>query len=111
MSNCCHSTLTDVSTGCDALLSWDFTCTDRQLKRKKNKNKNTIGMFSQKCSFKTNVFEMIVPEKCSLETEEKKNRLLRDGFGSVRFCPVSIVLNNDNLPEPDGTAGQPAVGF
>ena len=47
----------------------------------------------------------------------------RDGFktqpavdrrltgGSVRFRPVSIVLNNDNRPEPDGTAGQPAVGF
>ena len=28
-----------------------------------------------------------------------------------RFRPVSIVLNNDNRQEPDGTAGQPAVGF
>ena len=28
-----------------------------------------------------------------------------------RFRPVSIVLNNDNRPEPDRTAGQPAVGF
>ena len=39
----------------------------------------------------------------------KPNRRLTGG--SVRFCPVSIVLNNDNRPEPDGTAGQPAVGF
>ena len=31
--------------------------------------------------------------------------------GSFRFRPVSIVLNNDNRPEPDGTVGQPAVGF
>ena len=41
---------------------------------------------------------------------------LRDGFRTQppvarRFRPVSIVLNNDNHPEPDGTAGQPAVGF
>ena len=27
------------------------------------------------------------------------------------FRPVSSVLNNDNWPEPDGTAGQPAVGI
>ena len=31
--------------------------------------------------------------------------------GSVCFRPISIVLNNDNRPELDGTAGQPAVGF
>ena len=39
----------------------------------------------------------------------KPNRRLT--AGSVRFRPVPIVLNNDNHPEPDGTAGQPAVGF
>ena len=27
------------------------------------------------------------------------------------FWPVSIVLNNGNCPKPDGTAGQPGVGF
>ena len=31
--------------------------------------------------------------------------------GSVQFRLVSIVPNNDNRPEPDGTAGQQAVGF
>ena len=30
---------------------------------------------------------------------------------SILFRPVSIVLNNDNRPEPDGTAGQSALGF
>ena len=35
----------------------------------------------------------------------------RSTSSSVRFQPVSIVLNNDNRPEPEGTAGQPAVGF
>ena len=44
-----------------------------------------------------------------LGTASKPNPRLTDG--SVRFHPVSIVLNNDNRPEPDGTAGQPAVGF
>ena len=39
----------------------------------------------------------------------KPNRRLTGG--SAQFRPVSIVLNNDNRPEPDGTAGQPAVGF
>ena len=29
----------------------------------------------------------------------------------LRFRLVSIVLNNENHLEPDGTAGQPAVGF
>ena len=42
-------------------------------------------------------------------TASKPNR--RVTSGSVRFRPVSIVLNNDNRPEPDGTAGQPRVGF
>ena len=42
-------------------------------------------------------------------TTSKPNRWLPGGF--VRFRPVSIVLNNDNRPEPKGTAGQPAVGF
>ena len=28
-----------------------------------------------------------------------------------RFRLVSIVLHNDNCPEPDGTTSQPAVGF
>ena len=42
--------------------------------------------------------------------------LLRDDFKTQppvdrRFRPVSIVLNNGNRPEPDGTVGQPAVGF
>ena len=44
-----------------------------------------------------------------LGTASKPNPRLTGG--SVRFHPVSIVLNNDNRPEPDGTAGQPAVGF
>ena len=44
-----------------------------------------------------------------LGTASKPNRRLTGG--SVRFWPVSIVLNNDNRPEPDETAGQPAVGF
>ena len=25
--------------------------------------------------------------------------------------PISIVLSNDNHPEPGGTVGQPAIGF
>ena len=45
----------------------------------------------------------------SLGAASKPNRRLSGG--SVRFRPVFIVLNNDNRPEPDGTAGQPAVGF
>ena len=32
-------------------------------------------------------------------------------YKCLRGGPVSIVLNNENRPEPDGTAGQPAVGF
>ena len=44
-----------------------------------------------------------------LGTASKPNRRLTGG--SVWFRPVSIVLNHDNRPEPDGTAGQPAVGF
>ena len=44
-----------------------------------------------------------------LGTASKPNRRLTGG--SVRFRPVSIVLNNDNRPEPDGTARQPAVEF
>ena len=44
-----------------------------------------------------------------LGTASKPNRRLT--VGSARFRPVSIVLNNDNRPEPDGTPGQPAVGF
>ena len=39
----------------------------------------------------------------------KTNRRLTGG--SVRFGPVSIVPNNDNLPEPDRTASQPAVEY
>ena len=31
--------------------------------------------------------------------------------GSVQFQPVSIVLNNDNRPDPDGIGGQQVVGF
>ena len=38
-------------------------------------------------------------------------RLQNPTSGSVRFRPVSIVLNNDNRLEPDATAGQRAVGF
>ena len=45
----------------------------------------------------------------ALGVASKPNRRLTGG--SVRFRLVSIVLNNDNRPEPDGTAGQPAVGF
>ena len=44
-----------------------------------------------------------------LGTASKPNRRLTGG--SVRFHPVSIVLNNDNRPKPDVTACQPAVGF
>ena len=40
---------------------------------------------------------------------QKPNRRLTGASGRVR--PVCIVLNNDNRPEPEGTAGQPAVGF
>ena len=55
-------------------------------------------------------FVKIHPEVAScLGTASKPNRRLTGG--SVRFRPVSFVLNNDNRPEPDGTAGQPAVGF
>ena len=39
----------------------------------------------------------------------KPNRWLTGS--SVRFRSISIVLNNDNHSEPDGTGGQPAVGF
>ena len=28
-----------------------------------------------------------------------------------QFRPVSIVLNNDNCPEPEFNTGQPVVGF
>ena len=28
-----------------------------------------------------------------------------------RFFPASIVVNNDNCPEPDGTAGHLTVGL
>ena len=45
----------------------------------------------------------------TLGTASKPNRRLTGGF--VRFHPVSIVPNKDNRPEPDGTAGLPAVGF
>ena len=48
-------------------------------------------------------------EVATLGAASKPNRRLTGG--SARFRPVSIVLNNDNRPEPDGTAGQPAVGF
>ena len=44
-----------------------------------------------------------------LGTTSKPNRRLTGG--SVRFWLVSIVLNNDNCPEPDGTASQPAIEF
>ena len=44
-------------------------------------------------------------------TGSKPNRWLQLTGGSARFRPVSIVLNNDNRPEPDGTGGQPAGGF
>ena len=44
-----------------------------------------------------------------LGAASKPNRRLTGG--SVRFRPASIVLNNDSRPEPDGTAGQPAVVF
>ena len=44
-----------------------------------------------------------------LGAASKLNRRLTGG--SVRFRPVSIVLSNENFPEPDGTAGQTAVGF
>ena len=45
----------------------------------------------------------------NLGTTSKPNRRLTGG--SVRFRPVPIVLNNGNRPEPDGIAGQLAVGF
>ena len=35
---------------------------------------------------------------------------LRDGF-KARFRTVSIVLNNDNCPEPDGTIVNRQLGF
>ena len=46
----------------------------------------------------------------------KMVNMLRDGFKTQppvdrRFRPVSFVLNNDNHPEPEGTAGQPRLGF
>ena len=45
--------------------------------------------------------------------ENSKGRLQNPAAGwpvvPVRFRPVSIVLNNDNRPKPDGNAGQPAV--
>ena len=44
-----------------------------------------------------------------LGAASKPNR--RSTAGSVRFRAVVIVKNNRNRPEPDGTAGQPAVGF
>ena len=42
-------------------------------------------------------------------TTSKPNRWLTGG--SIWFLAVSIVLNNDNHVEPDGTAGQPPVEF
>ena len=51
-----------------------------------------------------NFFPVII-----LGTASKPNRRLKGG--SVRFRPVSIDRNNNNRPEPDGTACRPAVGF
>ena len=45
----------------------------------------------------------------TLEMTSKPNCQLT--CGSVWFQLVSVVPNNGNHPEPDGTAGQPAVGF
>ena len=45
----------------------------------------------------------------ALGTTSKPNRRLTGS--SVRFWSVSIVINNGNRPEPEGTTGQPAVGF
>ena len=42
-------------------------------------------------------------------TTSKPNHWLTGG--SIRFWPVSIVLNNDNRLEPDGPVGQLLVGF
>ena len=39
----------------------------------------------------------------------KPNRRLT--AGSIQFQALVIVQNNRNWPEPDRTAGQPAVGF
>ena len=44
-----------------------------------------------------------------LGAASKPNRRLAGG--SVRFRAVVIVKNKSNRAEPDGTAGQPAVGF
>ena len=54
-------------------------------------------------------FRKKVRDGFKTQPPSKPNRRLTGG--SVRFRPVSIVLNNNNRPEPDGTAGQPAVGF
>ena len=44
-----------------------------------------------------------------LGAASKPNRRLTGG--SVQFRAVVIVKNNRNRAEPDGTTGQPAVGF
>ena len=44
-----------------------------------------------------------------LGTTSKPNTRLTGG--TIWFRPVSILLNNDNCLEPDGTTGQPVVGF
>ena len=49
------------------------------------------------------------PIKIHLGAASKRNR--RSTGGSVRFLAVAIVKNNRNRPEPDGTAGQPTIGF
>ena len=46
---------------------------------------------------------------CNSGTTSKLNPWLT--VGSVRLRPVFIILNNGNRPEPDGTSGQPALGF
>ena len=57
---------------------------------------------------------------CQNQNFEKVKKInshyLRDDFKTQppvdrRFRLVSIDLNNDNRPETDGTASQPAVGF
>ena len=57
--------------------------------------------------------EIFQTEHCEigygLGTTSELNRWLTGG--SIRFRPVSFVLNNDNHPEPIGTASQPVGGF
>ena len=88
----------------------------KQNKTKQNKQNKTKQKFE--CHFlllqpsyvSDEVFLHIPVQECTfLGTASKPDPRLTGG--SVRFRPVSVVLNNGNRPEPGRTAGQPVVRF